>query len=95
MTTKIIRTIEHTCDRCGDLERISYPAKGQHDPAPPSKGLLLHVAADERMSELGPFLVDALDGRLVPDEHAGREARIRLCVACRGLFARFMQKEIP
>lgn len=86
MGTKVFETRAHTCDRCGNVERIERDANAPpHREYQTSKGLLLIVGSD---TLFGPEFKRVLEQNQYPE--SAHEVRLWLCHGCRGELATFL-----
>lgn len=85
MTAKEKCTIENTCDRCDDVETLTWETKGLREVSPDSKGLILTVYSDLQLEDLKYFR----EREERPE--TTHELRINLCAACRTAFVKFMK----
>jgi hypothetical protein len=93
MGTKHIEMIEHTCDRCGDVEKIVVDTGTPDHRKERSKGLC--VTFGDR-NQPGPLFTEAAFKRIVTANEypeSAQEIRLRLCAGCRSDFAQFLNEK--
>lgn len=90
MGTKTVETKVLTCDRCGDVEKIDRDTASppHRERVGDSKGMLLILGSD---TLFGADFKRVLEQNELPE--STHEARLWLCVGCRGDFAKFLNEK--